>query len=68
MYGPGGTGRAALACKLVVAEDASEADEKDAAAFARSLATPGGSRIEHVCVTREALPANAAGKLLRRPA
>ena len=68
VYGPGGTGRAALACKLVVAEDASEADEKDAAAFARSLATPGGSRIEHVCVTREALPANAAGKLLRRPA
>ena len=68
VYGPGGTGRAALACKLVVAEDASEADEKDAAAFARSLATPQGACIEHVCVTREALPANAAGKLLRRPA
>lgn len=68
VYGADDPGRAVLACKLSLAKDANAADEKDAAAFARSLVAPGGSRIEHVCVTHEALPANAAGKLLRRPA
>ncbi len=68
VYGEGDPGQIVLACKLVVAEDADAASRADAVAFAHSLATPEGARIEHVCVACDALPTNAAGKLLRRPA
>ncbi len=68
VYGSGEPGQATLACKLVLAEGASKADEADAAEFARSLATPDGARIERVELSRDPLPTNAAGKLLRRPA
>ena len=55
-----------LACKIVLAEDASKSDEADAVEFARSIIAPEGAYIEHVTVTRSPLPTNAAGKLLRR--
>ncbi len=66
VHGAGDAGQTALACTLVLAEGASSADEADALEFARCLAAPGGTRIEHVTVSRDPLPTNAAGKLLRR--
>ena len=60
------SGRTILACKIVLAEEASKSDEADAVEFAHSMIAPGGARIEHVAATHCPLPTNAGGKLLRR--
>ena len=63
---PCSPGQTVLACKIVLAEDASKSAEADAVEFARNMVVPGGTRIEHVTATHCPLPTNAAGKLLRR--
>ena len=59
-------GQAVLACKLVLREGLSCDDRRDAVDFAQSVQTPEGTRIEHIEISDEPLPRNAAGKLLRR--
>lgn len=55
-----------LACKIVLREGLSYGDRRDAVDFAHSVQTPEGTRIEHIEISDEPLPRNAAGKLLRR--
>lgn len=59
-------GQTVLACKLVLREGSSCGDRRDAVDFAHSVQTPEGTRIEHIEISDEPLPRNAAGKLLRR--
>lgn len=59
-------GQTVLACKLVLREGSSCGDRRDAIDFAHSVQTPEGTRIEHIEISDEPLPRNAAGKLLRR--
>ena len=68
VYGTPGRrcGQTVLACKLVLREGLSYGDRRDAVDFAHSVQTPEGTRIEHIEISDEPLPRNAAGKLLRR--
>lgn len=59
-------GQTVLACKLVLREGSSCGDRRDAVDFAHSVQTPEGTRIEHIEISDEPLPRNAAGKPLRR--
>lgn len=59
-------GQVVLACKLVLREGLSCDDRRDTVDFAQSVQTPEGTRIEHIEISDEPLPRNAAGKLLRR--
>ena len=60
------SGQVVLACKLVLREGSSCGDRRDAIDFAHSVQTPEGTCIEHIEISDEPLPRNAAGKLLRR--
>ena len=59
-------GQTVLACKLVLREGSSCGNRRDAIDFAHSVQTPEGTCIEHIEISDEPLPRNAAGKLLRR--